>query len=215
MFAANLINLWNKRVKFKFNIEQEVVYHDIEFWSSLLIDKVGIETFASNWVMRVEFATLETRSNLGMSHLAVACGTVTGDASSSWPPCNGPKRLRDETRPRLFLVSKVENGTNYFCHCYLYCCYFTTVIAGDEVKFDNVHWSYHNFQAIRVIANLSISPEAGAGVAAHESLVDLLIQILGKLTLVVCYTCTFLANLVPRVLVTLVQWWSGQQGPLG
>ncbi|XP_020605577.1 armadillo repeat-containing protein 2-like [Orbicella faveolata] len=33
-------------------------------------------------------------------------------------------------------------------------------------------------KAIRVVANLSISPEAGAGLAANEALVDLLIQIL-------------------------------------
>ena len=39
----------------------------------------------------------------------------------------------------------------------------------------------NNFQAIRVVANLSISPEAGAGLAANEALVDLLLQILGKL----------------------------------
>lgn len=39
-----------------------------------------------------------------------------------------------------------------------------------------------NLQAIRVIANLSINPEAGAGIAANEALVDLLIQILGKFT---------------------------------
>jgi len=38
-----------------------------------------------------------------------------------------------------------------------------------------------HFQAIRVVANLSISPEAGAGLAANEVLVDLLIQILGML----------------------------------
>lgn len=38
-----------------------------------------------------------------------------------------------------------------------------------------------HFQAIRVVANLSISPEAGAGLAANEALVDLLIQILGML----------------------------------
>lgn len=38
-----------------------------------------------------------------------------------------------------------------------------------------------DFQAIRVIANLSISPEAGAGIATNEALVDLLIQILGML----------------------------------
>ena len=31
-----------------------------------------------------------------------------------------------------------------------------------------------------MIANLSISPEAGAGLAASEHLVDLLIHILGK-----------------------------------
>lgn len=37
------------------------------------------------------------------------------------------------------------------------------------------------FQAIRVVANLSISPEAGAGLAANEALVDLLLQILGML----------------------------------
>ena len=40
-----------------------------------------------------------------------------------------------------------------------------------------------NFQAIRVVANLSISPEAGAGLAANEALVDLLIQILGMFNL--------------------------------
>lgn len=39
----------------------------------------------------------------------------------------------------------------------------------------------NNFQAIRVVANLSISPEAGAGLAANEALVDLLLQILGML----------------------------------
>jgi len=37
----------------------------------------------------------------------------------------------------------------------------------------------NDLQAIRVVANLSISPEAGAGLAANEALVDLLIQILG------------------------------------
>ena len=39
----------------------------------------------------------------------------------------------------------------------------------------------NTFQAIRVVANLSISPEAGAGLAANEALVDLLLQILGML----------------------------------
>lgn len=39
----------------------------------------------------------------------------------------------------------------------------------------------NNFQAIRVVANLSISPEAGAGLAANEALVDLFLQILGML----------------------------------
>ena len=43
--------------------------------------------------------------------------------------------------------------------------------------------SIFELQAIRVIANISINEEAGAGLAASEPLVDLLIQILGKLTL--------------------------------
>jgi len=43
--------------------------------------------------------------------------------------------------------------------------------------------SFFDLQAIRVIANLSINTEAGAGVAANEPLVDLLIQILGRLML--------------------------------
>ena len=42
--------------------------------------------------------------------------------------------------------------------------------------------SIFELQAIRVIANLSINEEAGAGIAANEPFVDLLIQILGKLT---------------------------------
>ena len=44
------------------------------------------------------------------------------------------------------------------------------------------YWTKFNFQAIRVIANLSINAEAGAGIAANEALVDLLIQILGEFT---------------------------------
>jgi len=43
--------------------------------------------------------------------------------------------------------------------------------------------SFFDLQGIRVIANLSINTEAGAGVAANEPLVDLLIQILGRLML--------------------------------
>ena len=42
--------------------------------------------------------------------------------------------------------------------------------------------SIFELQAIRVIANLSINEEAGAGIAANEPFVDLLIQILGKLS---------------------------------
>ena len=45
----------------------------------------------------------------GESNLAVAYGTVTGDAYHFVPSNWSHKRLRDATRPRLVLVSKVAN----------------------------------------------------------------------------------------------------------